>query len=74
MAVALRRLPSVAVREARRLYTPYKYGKELTLTHDNTAAILAIVIGGPGPYSIDRLLFGKTNEEFRLMGNRSPMA
>jgi putative oxidoreductase len=38
------------------------------------AAILAIVIGGPGPYSIDRLLFGKTNEEFRLMGNRSPMA
>jgi hypothetical protein len=41
VAVALRRLPSVAVREARRLYTPYKYGKELTLTHDNTRAIKA---------------------------------
>jgi hypothetical protein len=39
VAVSLRRWPSVAVREARRLYTPYKHGRDLKLVHDNTSAL-----------------------------------
>jgi hypothetical protein len=32
-------MPRIAAREARRLYTPYRHGRDLTLVQDNTRAI-----------------------------------